>query len=32
MKLTPEHEQLRQTLKRYIDTEINPYVDEWEEA
>ncbi|MBI1364892.1 MAG: acyl-CoA dehydrogenase [Alphaproteobacteria bacterium] len=32
MKLTPEHEQLRQTLKRYIDAEINPYVDEWEEA
>lgn len=32
MKLTPEHEQLRATLKRYIDTEINPYVDEWEEA
>lgn len=32
MKLTPEHEQLRQTLKRYIDTEINPYVDEWEEV
>jgi citronellyl-CoA dehydrogenase len=32
MKLTPEHEQLRSTLKRFIDTEINPYVDEWEEA
>ena len=32
MKLTPEHEQLRETLKRYIETEINPYVDEWEEA
>src|SRR3972149_6609008 len=32
MRLTPEHEQLRQTLKRYIDAEINPFVDEWEEA
>jgi len=32
MHLTPEHEQLRQTLKRYIDAEINPFVDEWEEA
>lgn len=32
MKLTPEHEQLRSTLKRFIDAEINPYVDEWEEA
>ncbi|MEQ1931472.1 MAG: acyl-CoA dehydrogenase family protein [Parvularculaceae bacterium] len=31
MKLTPEHEQLRDTLKRFIDAEINPYVDEWEE-
>ncbi len=32
MKLTPEHEQLRSTLKRFIDTEINPFVEEWEEA
>lgn len=32
MKLTPEHEQISDTLKRYIDAEINPYVDEWEEA
>ncbi len=32
MTLTPEHEQLRDTLKRFIDAEINPYVDEWEEA
>ncbi len=32
MQLTAEHEQLSQTLKRYIETEINPHVDEWEEA
>lgn len=32
MKLTTEHEQIRSTLKKFIDTEINPYVDEWEEA
>ncbi len=32
MQITAEHEQLRQTLKRYIETEINPYVDEWEDA
>ncbi|WP_411820674.1 acyl-CoA dehydrogenase family protein [Hyphococcus formosus] len=32
MKLTSEHEQIRDTLKRYIDEKINPYVDEWEEA
>jgi citronellyl-CoA dehydrogenase len=31
MKLTSEHDQLRDTLKRYIDAEINPFVDEWEE-
>jgi citronellyl-CoA dehydrogenase len=32
MQLTPEHETLRDTLKRFIDKEINPYVDEWERA
>ena len=32
MQLTPDHEQIRDTLKRYIDEHINPHVDEWEEA
>ncbi|GAB4516496.1 MAG: acyl-CoA dehydrogenase family protein [Amphiplicatus sp.] len=32
MNLTPEHEQLRDTLKRFIEAQINPHVDEWEEA
>lgn len=32
MQLTAEHEQIRSTLKKFIDVEINPYVDEWEEA
>jgi citronellyl-CoA dehydrogenase len=32
MRLTAEHEQIRSTLKKFIDAEINPYVDEWEEA
>jgi citronellyl-CoA dehydrogenase len=32
MQLTHEHEELRRSLKRFIDHEINPYVDEWEEA
>ncbi|MEK7265783.1 MAG: acyl-CoA dehydrogenase family protein [Pseudomonadota bacterium] len=32
MQLTVEHEQIRSTLKKYIDAEINPFVDEWEEA
>ncbi|MFN3958679.1 MAG: acyl-CoA dehydrogenase family protein [Parvularculaceae bacterium] len=32
MQLTAEHEQLRSTLKKFIDTEINPNVEKWEEA
>ena len=32
MQLTAEHELIRSTLKKYIDAEINPYVDAWEEA
>ena len=32
MQLTAEHDQLRATLKKFIDTEINPHVEEWEEA
>jgi citronellyl-CoA dehydrogenase len=32
MQLTAEHEQLRATLKKFIESEINPNVDKWEEA
>lgn len=32
MQLTTEHEQLRTTIRRWIAEQINPYVDEWEEA
>src|SRR5438128_1589478 len=32
MNLTHEHEELARTLKRLIDAEINPFVDEWEAA
>ena len=32
MQLTPEHDTLRDTLKRFIDKEVNPHVDEWERA
>ena len=32
MQFTHEHEQIRDTLKRYIDEHINPFVDEWEDA
>jgi citronellyl-CoA dehydrogenase len=32
MQLTHEHDELRRTLNRFIDDEINPHVDEWEAA
>ena len=32
MQFTQEHEEIRRTLKRVIDNEINPHVDEWEKA
>ena len=32
MQLTHEHEELKRNLKRFIDDEINPHVDEWEKA
>jgi citronellyl-CoA dehydrogenase len=32
MIFTHEHEELRRNLRRFIDNEINPHVDAWEEA
>ncbi len=32
MQLTHEHEAVRRTLRRFIDEQINPHVDEWEAA
>jgi citronellyl-CoA dehydrogenase len=32
MKLTQEHEELRRTVERFVEQELNPHVDEWEEA
>lgn len=32
MHLTDEHEQLRTTVARFIESDINPHVDEWEDA
>lgn len=32
MQLTAEHDDLRRTIRKWIDAEVNPYVDEWEEA
>ena len=29
---TPEHEAFRDTMRRFVDTEIAPHVDEWDEA
>ena len=31
MKFTQEHDELRRTMARFIETEINPHVDQWEE-
>ena len=31
MQLTPQHEELRRSLIKFIDAEINPHVDKWEE-
>ena len=32
MQFTHEHLEIQKTLKRFIDAEINPHVDEWEAA
>jgi citronellyl-CoA dehydrogenase len=32
MKFTPEHIQLADTVRRFCEAEINPFVKEWEEA
>ena len=32
MQFTPEHLALAETVKRFVDNEINPHVDEWEAA
>jgi len=32
MQFTPEHDELRRTVERFCAQEINPHVDDWEEA
>jgi citronellyl-CoA dehydrogenase len=32
VQFTPEHEALRDTIARFVDNEINPHVDAWEDA
>ena len=31
MQFTQEHEEIKRTLTRFIEAEINPHVDKWEE-
>jgi len=32
MQYTEQHTQIQDTMQKFIETEINPYVDEWEKA
>ena len=32
MRFAPEHDELRRTVRRIVDTEINPHVEAWEAA
>ncbi|WP_197475934.1 acyl-CoA dehydrogenase family protein, partial [Oleiphilus sp. HI0043] len=32
MKFTSEHEALRKTVRAFVDQEMDPFVDEWEQA
>ncbi len=32
MRFTDEHNQLRRTVRDFIDKEVNPHIDEWEKA
>lgn len=32
MLFTQEHEELKRTVTRFVENEINPYIDEWERA
>lgn len=29
---TPEHDELRESIRRFVDKELRPHVDEWEDA
>ena len=31
MIFTPEHDSIRNTIAQFIDKEINPFADQWEE-
>jgi len=32
MRFTEDHEQFRKSVRQFVDREVNPYVDEWEDA
>ncbi len=31
-QLTEQHEEIRRTLRKFIESDINPFIDEWEQA
>lgn len=31
MRFTPEHEEIRRTVSHFVQTEMNPYIQDWEE-
>jgi len=32
MHLTPEHQQIKETTRKFVENEINPHILKWEEA
>ena len=32
MQFTDQHNEIRRTVQQFVEKEVNPYVDEWEEA
>jgi citronellyl-CoA dehydrogenase len=32
IQFTPEHKEFRASIRRFVESELNPYIDDWEEA
>ena len=32
MQFTEQHNEIRRTVSRFVEEELNPYVEQWEEA
>ena len=32
MQFTDQHNEIRRTVRQFVEKEVNPYVNEWEEA